>query len=647
MPLPSGGGLTDVTVTAASQTASASADTSSILATVSVQTIDTMSNGTLIPIVIPTSSLSAVNSAAILSTSISGSRTRSVSQPISSHTADSGAATQAAMAKEGDDKAVSAGAAVGGIVGMLLLIGGILFALRWWMRYKRGNKRKTILMRQSWYPAGYDGPDHIAETSREKTPSRRGDNARSFFSISGNGAGINTPSGNSGSPTNETRRFPGLALAKMPFFKRGNNQEIVDDEYDSFSSGSPNPVSMPPMFNQPSETRSKGFPTLTMPWTQAKTPSVPAWAEKYTDDSPSQSARQLGDSAPSNHAPLTARQDRQADVPRSILARTDGFDGLPGPPRLDYEPAGGHMSWGLNKSNAGTPPRTNAALSLALRPQLEWGHSYAASTVNPNPRDSVMPPNPRPFVPGPDIPPSPTEESVYSRRESHRSHGSRVSVRQSRQSHHSRVSRDVGAADLGRKPSRTSNPDLRSAILSRASASVASLGHLSFQSGTTDHSLPPLPEGGLRLDFPLPPSPSTRVPTMTFPTPRISVPNAHTGPAGAPNRSLVPSRPSIKGAGLSSNSNYNEAKSSIFEYADYSRTSGWNGAPTAGPSEPSARDTIRQTADWYEKPLWVWDGQSGPLPPIPNQGSNWDGQSWRQSRKSVRWDPADDIARAL
>lgn len=337
------------------------------------------------------------------------------------------------------------------------------------------------------------------------------------------------------------------------------------------------------------------------------------------------------------------------------------------------------MSWGLPRA-AATPPMggTVALPGLARRPQLEWGHSYAASTVNPNPRHSIMPPPPpppaqpqsqsqaqarRPFVPGPALPPSPTEESVYSRRDSHRSHGSRASAgaRQSKQLWHNRFSRDHGrtsAGDLGRKPSRLDNPDLRSAILNRASASVASLGHLSYQSGTTDHSLPPLPEGGLRLDFPLPPSPSTRAPSMAFPTPRISVPNAHSGLATTgpsvppPNRSLIPSRPSIKGF-VPNSDHLDGNSSSIFEYADYTRTSGYgngnvnglNTAPvTAGPSE---RDTIRQTADWYEKPLWVWDGQSGPLPPIPTDHAQSDGQSFRQSRKSVRWDMGDGVARAL
>lgn len=59
---------------------------------------------------------------------------------------------------------MSAGAAIGGVIGIFLLIAAVMFVLRWWMRRKRGNARKTILMRQSWYPPGYDGPDHIADT---------------------------------------------------------------------------------------------------------------------------------------------------------------------------------------------------------------------------------------------------------------------------------------------------------------------------------------------------------------------------------------------------------------------------------------------------------------------------------------------------
>jgi len=76
--------------------------------------------------------------------------------------AGSGAATQGAMAVDtGRDKAVSVGATIGGIIGLFGLIALILMGIRYYMRWKRGNNRKTILMRQSWYPAGYDGPDHM------------------------------------------------------------------------------------------------------------------------------------------------------------------------------------------------------------------------------------------------------------------------------------------------------------------------------------------------------------------------------------------------------------------------------------------------------------------------------------------------------
>jgi hypothetical protein len=89
--------------------------------------------------------------------------------------------------------------------------------------------------------------------------------------------------------------------------------------------------------------------------------------------------------------------------PRSIMTRPPGFDGVVGPHRLDYQPAQGHMSWGLQRPAAG-------GAGTKSRPHLEWGHSYAASTINPNPRNSVMPPLPpsglnRPFIPGPLVPP--------------------------------------------------------------------------------------------------------------------------------------------------------------------------------------------------------------------------------------------------
>jgi hypothetical protein len=93
------------------------------------------------------------------SSSISSSHT--TTSPDTS-TADFGAATQGAMAVDiGRDKAVSVGATIGGIIGLFGLIALILMRVRFYMRWKRGNTRKTIMMRQSWYPAGYDGPDHM------------------------------------------------------------------------------------------------------------------------------------------------------------------------------------------------------------------------------------------------------------------------------------------------------------------------------------------------------------------------------------------------------------------------------------------------------------------------------------------------------
>ena len=340
-----------------------------------------------------------------------------------------------------------------------------------------------------------------------------------------------------------------------------------------------------------------------------------------------------------------------------------------GPPRLNYEPADGRMSWGIHK-NTSPPKRDSRPLPTVNRSNLEWGHSYAADVVNPDPRHSIMPPPLTGFATAPQIPPSPTEESVYSKRESHRSLTSRASTHnhgrsdEPRQLWDSRFSRDQqpssighGGADLGRKPSGLSNPALRSAILSRASASVASLGHLSFQSGTTDHSLPPMPEGGLRLDFPLPPSPSTRVPTVMSSIPRASI-GAGNVPGPSATKVLTPSRPSIKA--FVSAPNLNKNSSSVFEYADYTHNSNYTTAtatttsgPSGGSGEHERRDTLRQTANWYDKPLWVWDGQSGPLPRIPTEQGGLGGDSWSQSqsqsqsRRSVTWDPADGVAMAL
>lgn len=135
-----------------------------------MQTIDTSSNGTAVLPAIATGSGSSTESAS--EPAESSSRTHRIAAESTSSPADAGAATQAATAKENDNKAVSAGAAIGGVVGLLLVISAILFALRWWMRRKRDNRRKTILMRQSWYPPGFDGPDHIVESSQEVSQDR-------------------------------------------------------------------------------------------------------------------------------------------------------------------------------------------------------------------------------------------------------------------------------------------------------------------------------------------------------------------------------------------------------------------------------------------------------------------------------------------
>ena len=123
----------------------------------------------------------------------------------------------------------------------------------------------------------------------------------------------------------------------------------------------------------------------------------------------------------------------------------------------------------------------------------------------------------------------------------------------------------------------------------------------------------------------------------------VSVPPPPPPKPGPGNRSLVPQRrPSDRKPAPNI--------SAVFEYADYTRQS------TAGPVSvggEGVRDTIRQTANWYEKPLWVWDGQSGPLPRIPTDHGVLEGLDQRQSqaqgqgRKSVKFDPADGVARAL
>jgi hypothetical protein len=424
--------------------------------------------------------------------------------------------------------------------------------------------------------------------------------------------------GGGGETKRKSKRFPGLNVPHVPTFfpYSKNNRDVLNEDEQDFSPQDAKPLTMPAIFAGVKP--NKIFPAL---WSPRKAPDSP-W-ERYVDEP-------IGDPS----------RNRDVNPPRSIMTRPPGFDGVVGPPKLDYQPAQGHMSWGLQRPPVGSGSKS--------RPNLEWGHSYAASTVNPNPRYSVMPPLPpssslnRPFVPGPIIPPSPTEESVYSKRDSQHSGRESRQSRQSRQSFHSHRNRqsaqgqsNLNPTPLNRKPSRNSNPDLRSAILSRASASAASLGNWSMHSGVSDHSIPALPEGGLRFDFPLPPTPSTRTPTM------VSVPPPPPPKPG--NRSLVPQRrPSDRKPAPNI--------SAVFEYADYTRES------TAGPVSvggEGVRDTIRQTADWYEKPLWVWDGQSGPLPRIPTDHGVLAGLDQRQSqaqgtgRKSVKFDPADGVARAL
>ena len=116
-------------------------------------------------IITTTSEVPIAPIAIIPTLSISSSKRPKMSDTSS---ADSGAATQGAMAVDsGRDKAVSVGATIGGIIGLFGLIALILMGVRYYIRWKRGNNRKTIVMRQSWYPAGYDGPDHMLPESNE------------------------------------------------------------------------------------------------------------------------------------------------------------------------------------------------------------------------------------------------------------------------------------------------------------------------------------------------------------------------------------------------------------------------------------------------------------------------------------------------
>jgi len=434
----------------------------------------------------------------------------------------------------------------------------------------------------------------------------------------------------------KSRLFPAFKVPNigLPFFPSHTKSNEQDDSAPESSKR----LTMPAIFAGPlSRLRPTNvFPLLSTPWSpRRQEPNTPSWAEKYSDEP----ASAIFDGSQPSQPQPQGQQNRNRDVnpPRSIMMRPPGFDGVVGPPRIDYQPTQGHMSWGLP-----------AAAGLASRPKLEWGHSYAASSINPDPRKSVMPhvpiptPQARPFVPGPIIPSSPTEESVYSKRDSQRSGRESRHSRQSKQSFHSRRSIIPSPLPgLNRKPSRTSNPDLRSAILSRASASAVSLGNWSMHSGVSDHSIPALPEGGLRFDFPLPPTPSTRASTMyqaSVPPPPPPKPQGQ----GQGNRALIP--PSKRGSG----GRKPVPNSSVFEYEDYTREST---VPQSEAGRDADRDTIRQTANWYEKPLWIWDGRSGPLPRIPTDHGILDGSDWRQSqghnRKSVKWDPADGVARAL
>jgi len=121
---------------------------------------------------VPVAPVSITSSPSSSSRALGSSQSQS-QRPMTSHTssADSGPATQGAMAvNDGRDKAVSVGATIGGIIGLFGLIALILMGIRFYMRWKRGNKRKTALMRQSWYPAGYDGPDHMLPEQNEVRP---------------------------------------------------------------------------------------------------------------------------------------------------------------------------------------------------------------------------------------------------------------------------------------------------------------------------------------------------------------------------------------------------------------------------------------------------------------------------------------------
>ena len=97
------------------------------------------------------------SSSAPASSTITSSATSGDLNPIHANADPTSSSGQATSNQDNSDssssnKGVSAGAAVGGVVGLLLALGGALMSVRFWLKRKRGKRLR--IMRSSWFYGG-------------------------------------------------------------------------------------------------------------------------------------------------------------------------------------------------------------------------------------------------------------------------------------------------------------------------------------------------------------------------------------------------------------------------------------------------------------------------------------------------------------
>ncbi|ORX39761.1 hypothetical protein BD324DRAFT_648390 [Kockovaella imperatae] len=518
------------------------------------------------------------------------------------HPAEQGNATSS--------KAVSAGAAVGGVVGLLLAIAAILAFIRWWLQRKR--IKRTRMMRSSWFYGGdvreeerYDDDENEVRTEQK----HRSAGPQSRFSTTSSSA-------------HRDSRMPSYRPSIVPSFLTLGT---------AFRHSSHRFPSMLPTTGR----HSGRFPTMRQDFRKSISgmagPGRRRQSEwRYTDEI---------ETSPPGLPPLPVKTPQDA-----LASRDDPFaDHLnikelpPVPPLPSSYEAGPRalLSDSVVPASAGytasgwTAAAPPSGLDPAPRPTLTWGHSYASPFIPPSSLSSQSEeasrqsskaqteilssaalPSPIGHAGSPD---SEAEESGSNRGQSHYSNlGTVQSIYSQAESFY--------LADLPEEIGRAITAPGRTSI------EVQGMGGVSYRGSI------PFPEPRVHLTSnpsSIPSNQLGRTLTVISQTPSSSASEQHA---------------SIQPQTQLGDDGRRERDNSVFEFSSMAGGSEIGARQTqyTHRTSRSAADT-EVTGNWYDKSLWD-EGTSGRVPasrvPIGGVSDKGKGRHTdeRKSRgKSVRW----------